>query len=208
MVYRVCSAAIVTLCLLAGAAWGCEGTTLIFEDDFQDDLGGWDKEPAMKIEHGAMVLRPPGDRVSLSELNTAFLATDVDACTEVVLPTEPPDSGLAAGIVFWAVDYGNYYLAVVTVNGRAALYRRSNQKWFKVWEEEPSQVRSGLGASNLLRVVAKGNRVSVYVNGAKVKDTRVQVPPGETRFGTYVERNKAVEGHAFSFRNFKVTKPN
>ena len=207
MRYRVCSAAVLMATLMIGAAWGCEGKTLIFEDKFQDDLGGWDKEPAMKIEDGSMVLRPTGSNGSLSELNTAFLATDVDVCAEVVLPREFPETGPTAGLLFWAVDYSNMYLSVVSLKGQAFLYRRSNQKWFKIWDQEAPRAKQGPGASNLLRVVAKGNLVTVFVNGEKVREVRVQAPSGETRFGTYVERDKPVEGQTFAFKNFKVTRP-
>jgi hypothetical protein len=50
----------------------------------------------MKIENGSMVLRPL--RPSLSELNTAFLAADVDVCAEVVLPWEFPETRPSAAL--------------------------------------------------------------------------------------------------------------
>lgn len=176
---RVCAAAAVTICLLANAAWGCEGKTVIFEDDFQDDLGGWPGDStSMKFDKGTMVLQPPVNFKTTMRLNAAFTATDL----------------------------ANLYLAHLSLKGTAGLTRRFNQKWATIWEQDVPKAKQGPGASNIIRVVAKGNLVSVYINGEKVRDTRAQ-PPGEARFGTYAERNTAVEGQNFMFKKFKVTKP-
>jgi hypothetical protein len=203
---RACAAAAVSICLLAGAAWGCEGKTVIFEDDFRDDLGGWDPAPVMKIDNGSMILRLPHNRGAQAELNVAFLApADMDLCADVVFPTEAPEAGPVAGLVFWATDYSNLYVAQVTMKGWAALFMRNDGKWWKLWDQEVAHIRQGPGASNRLRVRAKGSVVSVYVNGQKVRDSRAQPPTVQARFGAYVERERLVDGHAFLFRNFKVT---
>lgn len=204
---RVCAAAAVTICLLANAAWGCEGKTVIFEDDFQDDLGGWPGDStSMKFDKGTMVLQPPVNFKTTMRLNAAFTATDLDLCAEAVFPTENPEAGPSIGVLFWGIDYANLYLAHLSLKGTAGLTRRFNQKWATIWEQDVPKAKQGPGASNIIRVVAKGNLVSVYINGEKVRDTRAQ-PPGEARFGTYAERNTAVEGQNFMFKKFKVTKP-
>jgi hypothetical protein len=61
------------------------------------------------------------------------------------------------------------------------------------------------GDSNLLRVTLKGNLVSMYVNGTKLKDIRAQAPTTDARFGVYAQRSKAGSEQIYVFKSIKVT---
>src|SRR6202022_2741527 len=95
---------------VANVAIACQGKTVIFEDKFNDDSGGWELDKLISFENSAMNARLPAD-------NVAFPVRDADICVEVVNPTATADDDPSSGIVFWAQDYSNYYLFLVRARG-------------------------------------------------------------------------------------------
>lgn len=191
--------------LAANAAIACQGKTVIFEDKFEDDSGGWDPDKVVTFENSAMNIRVGKDSIQAPELNNAFTLRDADICVEAVFPTTATDNNPKVGIEFWAPDYANAYLFQVGYDGTAAIYRLVNNKWAAIHSQEMNGVKKTPGASNLLRVTLKGNVVSMYVNGVKYRDQRAQAPTTDTRFGVRVERSKVGDEQMFMFKNFKVT---
>jgi hypothetical protein len=192
--------------LAANAAIACQGKTVLFEDKFADDTGGWDPRPTVStvtFENSAMNIRMAKDRDSYQLQNVAFAFRDADICVEAVFPTTETDN--VVGLEIWAPDYMNLYLFRVAQNGTAGIYRLINDKWTVIHTQEMNAVKKTLGASNLLRVTLKGNLISMYVNGVKYRDQRAQAPTTETRFGVYADRNNTADEQVFTFKNFKVT---
>jgi hypothetical protein len=194
---------------VANVAIACQGKTVIFEDKFNDDSGGWELDKLISFENSAMNARLPAEHVAWPQLNVAFTVRDADICVEVVNPTATADDDPSSGIVFWAQDYSNYYLFLVRARGTVGIYRYTNKVFATVNSQPMAEVKTAPGASNILRVTIKGNLISMYVNGVKYRDQRAQAPTSDTRFGVYAERHtkadQPLEAKTFTFKNYKVT---
>jgi hypothetical protein len=97
--------------MLGAAAQACDGQTgsVIFEDNFADDSGGWDLSPP-----GTQV-KPPNFVFTMNK-NTNGWATDIltfnagvgDYCADFVLPKAPAaDNNAGFGLMLWGADYSN-----------------------------------------------------------------------------------------------------
>lgn len=190
----------------AGPAQACNGKSTILEDSFADDTGGWESDPVMKFENGAMAVTPTATGTVFRELNAGFLAKELDFCVDTVWP-DKIDNAPAFGLIFWAPDYRNHFLAQIDTKKQASLHRYTNEVWAMIWRGDVASIKNGPGEANNLRVVAKDNLITFYVNGEKVKATKAQMPKLESRFGVYLQRGKGVEGQVFRFKNFKATMP-
>ena len=76
--------------LAANPAWqsmaaACEGSEVIFEDNFADDAGGWPLKDTVEVKDGLFVFKLPPDDMQ-SNLNVTFTVKDADICSETVWP--------------------------------------------------------------------------------------------------------------------------
>jgi hypothetical protein len=194
--------------LVAGThALACQGKSVVFEDTFKDDLGGWEEDKNIKIGGGSMQVTLTQAANSNKELNTSFLVKDADICVEGTFPQDTTGSP-GFGIMFWAVDYRNFYMFQVSMAGKAYLFRYATDRWVTIYSVDTPLVKKEAGATNMIRVTFKDQVISTYVNGTKVRDIRGQKPRDETAFGVYAEVTKegvASASPVMTFKNFKVT---
>ena len=197
--------------ILCGSAVACEGQVgkIIFEDTFQDDTGGWDLTPPIATVNPPNFVSTLNSKTSsIASQNLTFHATDADYCAEVILPKSfAPDNTYGFGVQFWAVDYNNFWLAMLSSNGSIGLYTRLNGVWQNIaMVPNPPGLKPEPDAVNALRVTTVGGKISVYLNGQLVKAVRAQIPEGNLRFGMYSQMDKAADGAApILVKSFKVT---
>ena len=200
-------AAIVGLILGTGAAQACQGSTVLFEDDFALLKDSWDVAPEdVKIEDNRMILSPKAND-SLWVPNTAAKYGDVDMCVDVSHVQADEPGNAYAGLIFWYVDDDNYYAAEVNAAAEVSVWREQRGKLLQ--QIEPTKVANlhiGEGATNQLRVVITGQRVAIYVNGEKFRDI-AGVLPGEGEEVGVITDAPEKSGATFGFSNFKITKP-
>jgi hypothetical protein len=193
--------------LSGGSSLGCEGKNVIFEDEFTDDLGGWEADPSLKFGPTGGMVTLAQDWTSFRRMNQAFFAKNGDFCLEAAFPPEG-NNNAALAIRFWVLDGENFYIFQVTQAGNASLWRQVAGKWNQIYQQPVKEIKTSPGSVNLIRAVAKGNLISTYVNGVKVRDARAQPPPEETRFGFYLQMDKAAaqpEERTFHIKRLKVT---
>ena len=202
---------VVPLLLFGTAAVGCEGAKVVFEDNFTDDLGGWGDDENIKIADGVMSVLVNPKELSKggnnTQFNEVFVIRDGDICVDTMLPSSL-DAAPAVGLAFWAVDYSNFYFVQVQKQGEVSIFRKASGAYSIIFTTRPGVANWGPSARNKLRVVINGVRVSVYVNGTKIREFRGQVPENPWKFGVYAEYNKAptnAEMRRMGFQNFKVT---
>jgi hypothetical protein len=184
----------------------CEGTVL-FEDTFDDDLSGWvNNETFEKIENGKFFITPENDS-SYAQLMPLFRFDDERICFEVNWESATSNS-LDAGLLFWAVDYDNYYLAQIGKNPDgttdASAYAKIDSQWNTVFLE-PVTLTIEPGTANTLEIDIDGTVVSVSVNGEQVKQFRGLRPDGKPQFGLYAQTDP--DGASAAFDYIKVTAP-
>ena len=163
--------AIVLHALISTAAFACDGQVgqVIYEDTFTDDSGGWDFTP------NAATVKPPNFVINLdskySNLNSQVLTfhapKDGDYCAEFILPkTIAPDDKYNLAIVFWATDYANLWMVMLSSDGTLTLFSKANNVWQTIstvptappFKPEPDAV-------NVLRVTTIAGKISIYLNG-------------------------------------------
>jgi len=194
---------------LAGSCDDQRGT-VIFEDNFSDDSGGWGwiTDPNMKFGGGTWSLHLDPKYTNAANLNTTFNAQDADYCMEFVVPKSvAPGNAVALGVAFWATDYDNFYVAAINSNGRAALFRKAAAKWQNTFDLADPGVKFAPGSIAAVRVLAIGNIIAVSVNGIEVKRIRAQMPTGALRFGIYFETQDSnpPPGASVSIKRYRVT---
>jgi len=131
---------------------------------------------------------------------------DADLCVTVQVPSKTGNSDqLAAGPVFWAQDYNNYYTFDMTPGGSAAIVRRLRGKWVYVLDYRKAEgIKTQPGDKNVLRVTTSGNTVTTYINDVKFASVKAQVPENGGQIGLHAESEQA-HRDTWKFLNLKVT---
>ncbi|MGB2931406.1 MAG: hypothetical protein WBD76_05870 [Methyloceanibacter sp.] len=185
--------------------FACEGTNVVFEDDFADDAGGWAIHQDVGVKDGNFVFNLPPDAMQ-ADLNITYTVKDgVDICSEAVWPEGDPVI-LGAGLLFWGEDNKNYFQFGVLNNGKFWIARRQEGKWHTIVENVASEaIKEKPGETNMLRVKADDETAAFFINGTKVRDLRGQAPKGGWRFGLSGDNFDKDKDARVLFRSVKVT---
>jgi hypothetical protein len=198
--------AIAALCASGGQAIACDGSNVIFEDKFEDDAGGWSIKETIDVKDGTFVFKLPPDDMQ-SNLNVTFMVKDADICAEAVWPESGDQPVLGAALLFWGENNRTYYQFGILNNGRFWISRKQDGAWHgTIAANIPTPaINTGPGASNTLRVDAKGNSLIFYINGTKIRALRGQSPSGGWRFGISGDNFDKTKDATVLFTNMKVT---
>ena len=198
--------AIAGLCSSGGQAMACDGSNIIFEDKFEDDAGGWSIKETIEVKDGTFVFKLPPDDLQ-SNLNVTFTVKDADICAEAVWPESRDQPVLGAALLFWGENNRTYYQFGILNNGRFWISRKQDGAWLgTIAANIPTPaIHTSPGASNTLRVDAKGNSLVFYINGTKVRALRGQSPSGAWRFGLSGDNFDKTKDSTVLFTNMKVT---
>jgi hypothetical protein len=192
-------AAIDTSCKPNGAA--------AFYDDFKTPEGGWGQSSeANFFKDGRMVLQPKINEFE-KWIYFPLLFKDAVICSEVISPSEikNPDQDVAGGIIFWAMDIGNYYVAEIHANRSYSIWRRVSGKWVSVVPRTPApELREGPNAVNQLKVSTGRNRAALFANGTKLVDFWGQPPGRGGAVGLFGQSEKDASNE-WKFSSISVT---
>jgi hypothetical protein len=194
--------------LAAGPALACKGPNVKFTDDFRQVDDSWGVDPnsdTVTVEDGKVKFKadPSG---GYTVLYGGVNFDDADLCVTVQVPSQTGNGDqLAAGPVFWAQDYNNYYTFAITPGGTAAIVRRFKGKWIYVLDYRKADgIKTQPGDKNVLRVTTKGNALTTYINDVKFAAVKAQVPDNGGQIGLHAESEQA-HRDTWKFINLKVT---
>jgi regulation of enolase protein 1 (concanavalin A-like superfamily) len=206
LIQRVIALAVFCLAFGSVAQAACKANgNVLFQDQFNELDASWGTFENYRAEDGKLVIQPPAG-YNTSTINTASLYDDVDICVEMTVPP-PVQQGNCGSIIFWAVDYDNYYSLQVSTDGQAAVWRRQKGKWLNqvAWQDFAS-VRKTAETVNELRVTTAGNKAKLFINGKLFKEVKGQPPAGGSQIGLLGCSPNKVSA-AVQFDNFVVTGP-
>jgi hypothetical protein len=168
---------------------GCKPETASFYDDFHKPDAGWNFTPGELAHYadGQLVVTPAPDRF-FSPKYLSLRYQNAEICAHIQSPSQlkAPDAAAIAGVVFWAADHDNFYLAEILPSGSYAIYRRIAGNWINVIPRTKSdQVKSGTKVVNEVSVVLVDNFGALFVNSVKVQEFRGQPPTGGSAVGLY-----------------------
>jgi hypothetical protein len=204
MSWKCLTGAILALGLAATPALACKGKTVLFEDNFKEADPAWATGEGFAIDFGAAKIgvKPNG---GLTSLYGGSLFEDADMCLEVTVPEAKQPTFTAGGIVFWALNYGNYYGLFIDAAGDAAIIRLQNGKWlYPVSWRKFDGIKAGAGQVNTLRVTLKGNTGIGYINDKQFAAFKGMPPANGSQFGLHGE-SEADLVNTWSFSNIKIT---
>lgn len=197
---------LVPLLMMAGLATAaaCEGSKVLFQDSFDDNLCNWPCSNRGKIENGKFIIQPKEGAFTFSSILPGYFFDDADMCLKFRFAKIPPGARLSAGLLFWAQDYNNNYGIRLYSSGRLSIYREKDGKYnyLKAFPDTPA-INKGEGGENLIRVKTVGNLVTVYVNGTEMHKFRAQRPGKETKIGVWVAGEKGI--NVVEFDEVKIT---
>jgi regulation of enolase protein 1 (concanavalin A-like superfamily) len=191
----------------AGALSGdCQATDkTLFQDSFKELAASWGTFENYHVEAGKLVIQPPAG-YNTATINNASLYDDVDICAEMNVPA-PLVKNNCGSVIFWAVDYDNYYSLQVSTDGQASVWRRQKGKWLnQVSWQDFGAVHAAANQVNTLRVVTAGNRARFFVNGQLFKELTGQPPPGGSQVGLLACSPNNASARV-EFTNFVVSGP-
>jgi hypothetical protein len=189
------------------AAAGCAGKVLL-TDDFRQVDASWGTDSngdAVTVEDGKVKIKADVNS-GYTVLYGGLTFDDAEICVTAQVPRRLTDVGqLAAGPVFWAEDYSNFYTFNVAPDGTAAILRKVKGKYIPVIAYRKADgIKTQPGDKNQLRLVTSGNYITAYINGVKFASARGQPPAGGGQVGLRAESEKA-QRDTWKFLDFKVT---
>ena len=143
-----------------------------------------------------------------TQVLTFHTTKDGDYCAEVILPKSiAPDNKYNFGITFWATDYANFWMVMLSSDGTLTLFSKANNVWQTILSVPNAPAyKSDPDAVNALRVTTIAGKFIIYLNGQLEKAIRAQSPDGSLRFGMYAQIDKGVDGTTpILVKSYKVT---
>jgi hypothetical protein len=135
-----------------------------------------------------------------------FDFTDMDASVTITAHTA---TGNAAGLIFWSTGQSDFFMVSVSdANGNFSVIRRlsaNGGSWQTILPFTVSPaIKTGVGAVNTIRIVTKGNSLSLFINGQSIGTLALQAPAGGGTVGIEGE-GQAGQPADYVFSNLSVS---
>jgi hypothetical protein len=160
---------------------------VLFEDDFATLDSGLEYENFVSVKDNVLSIERPASSVLRVEYQSV-LFENVDLTAKVRLADPMGETGAAAGLIFWAKDYTDYYVLQISDSGTFCVARETPQRWLCpiAWRTTDA-LKTEPGDWNELRVVAVGNHATISINGEEVGKIKGRAPDGGGVIGFYAE---------------------
>lgn len=158
---------------------------------------------SVSLKNGAVHITAPVNGAGWVTYN-GFQFTDTDASVTV---TPENSNGNAMGLLFWATGPNDFFdFAVSEQNGTFAVYRHVSTA-ATPWQAIVPYMKANAvkpGVPDTLRVVTKGNSLTLYINGQSVGALSAMAPAGGGTVG--IEGEGSAKGPSdYAFSNLTVS---
>ena len=198
--------ALLATCLSAGPAFACQGAKTLFTDDFKQVDASWGLDtPDVSVEDGKVKVKAQPD-ISNLLIYKGILFAEADMCLSIRMPNIVSNSdNTMAGPIFWAQDYDNYYMFMITPSGYAEITRKVAGKWLDVipWRQD-TNIKRDAGATNVVNVETRGDAITTMINGVKFATVKGQMPSGGGQIGMRAQSEQG-QVDTWKFSALKVT---
>ena len=196
--------------VLPAAAATCPGN-VTYHDTFATQGPGWNTTtgPTVKVTMGGgkADFNFTGAGLGQSLQYTVNQYGDLSLCATVSAPATAKTENEAAGLTFWGIGPGTYYLFEVTVDGQFYVGSNNNGSFTTLFAKQANAaVAKGVGVSNNLQVTTKGNLATFYVNGTQVGTITGVAPSGGGNVGIYSETS-TTSAEPMDFTDFQIAVP-
>jgi len=196
--------------VLPAAAVTCPGN-VTYHDTFTTQGSGWNTNtgPSVKITMAGgkadFGFTQAGAGQSLQY--SLYQYGDLFLCATVSTPANAKAENQAAGVTFWGIGPGTYYLFEVTVDGQFYVGSNNNGSFTALFAKQTNAaVLKGVGVSNNLQVTTKGNLATFFVNGTQVGTITGVAPGGGGNVGIYSETS-TTSAEPMDFTDYQIAVP-
>jgi hypothetical protein len=180
------------------AAAECDPDTALFEDDFEFLDGTWGDK--LTVEDGVLVLDGQWIQVNFQTHNES-----ANVCVDMSIVEAPNQSYSPIGLIFWWVDWENYYYLLYWADGAFVEVRRFVKgKEQTVVSLETLALKQGLGETNHVELQLRPKDATLFINGTQVTRFKGKPPKGGAPVGLYAAAPEDAPG-VFTFDNFIVS---
>ena len=181
---------------------------VLFEDKFTSMDSGWGIASAnVYVKDGKLIISP-NLNTGLTVFNqSAFLPDDIDATITAKFLKAPAET-YGVGFFFWVNSPTEFYGLWLTPSGTFSVLRSvvGGRLLYPVPWQKSDAIKKGEGVDNVLRVVTKGNKATVYVNGQELAVLNGQPPAGGTQIGMGASSGGTAP-NVVAFSNLTVVAP-
>ena len=180
---------------------------VLFEDKFTSLDPSWGAPgPIMDAKDGKLTITPQKNTTQTILNQANVFPNDMEA-TYAMTYVKAPAPTWGSGLVFWAKDYNEYYAVLVNAEGWFGVQRHIAGRFLLpvAWRQSDA-IKKGEGAENQVKVVTKGNKATISINGKEVISLSGQPPEGGSLIGFKVASGP--EGsNSVAFSNFQLVQP-
>jgi hypothetical protein len=171
----------------------CAPGTASFYDNFHKPNPGWDftSDDPIHFADGQLIVTPkPGDGFAIEYRSLRY--ENATICAHVKSPPELKALDGNGGVVFWATDFGNYYLVEIYPDGSYDIFRKLAGDYVTlVPRTKNDQIKTGINALNEIAISLINNFGALFINNVKVREFRGQPPKGGGAVGLRAESGDA-----------------
>lgn len=146
---------------------------LLYSEDFSSTKSGWtyasDENFKKSYKNGTYRMTVvPADYWNWISGPARLNFTDFILELEATKEAGPDDN--VFGIIVRKIDASNYYAFLLSSDGYYQIAKKENNSWTYVsdWTKS-SDIKTG-NSTNLIKITAKGDKLALYANGAKLAD--------------------------------------
>ncbi|HEX4149755.1 MAG TPA: hypothetical protein VHY20_12240, partial [Pirellulales bacterium] len=167
---------------------------VLFADDFATLDPAWgDADGVQSIADGMLVLEPSAG-TSYASLYQGALFDDADLRVKISETSGGKDQ--PAGLIFWATDYQNYYVAQIVPGGSSGISRIKDGQWTAPAPYVPGETTNlAAGKTSALRVVLRGDSATFFVNDRQIAALKGEPPKGDSKIGVRAASGGSVKYH-------------
>jgi len=180
---------------------------VLFEDKFTSLDPSWGAPgPIMDAKDGKLTITPQKNTTQTILNQANVFPNDMEA-TYAMTYVKAPAPTWGSGLVFWARDYNEYYAVLVNAEGWFGVQRHIAGRFLLpvAWRQSDA-IKTGVGAENQVKVVTKGNKATISINGKEVISLSGQPPEGGTLIGFKVASGPD-GSNSVAFSNFQLVQP-
>lgn len=176
---------------------------VLLQDDFSAPRPGWSVGEVVSIRDQQLFVTL-GPNLVHRNLYKDQQFTDADIRLRIRQDAGNDDQ--PGGIVFWAEDHDNFYVARIHADGAFAVVRRTRGRYLTpLGSRVRPEMNRGVGQENELRVVTRGSSATFFINGQEAAALQGYPPSEPSRIGLYAE--SGAEPTVWSFSQLLVTRP-
>lgn len=188
----------------ASSAVTGQDTKTLFQDDFKTGAA-WQlpKPPAATIADGKLILQADPD-VGLNAMHPGQSFGDMSASVNIAILGETDET--AAGMVFWTTSSGAALTVLISSVQTIGVYQwtGSERVILSQWKS-CRELKPGLKQVNNLKIVTRGNQITIHINGNDALTVTGSPPSGGGLVGLRISAPAKAKASA-AFSDFRVTK--